>query len=329
MDARIARALVFIALIGISMGARRSTPNFVVETTDSQACERISQAAEYWRRELAISWLGQAMPDWSAPCRMTVTVGPNLGAGGATTFQFDRGEVFGWRMNIQGSLERVLDSVLPHEVTHMVFASHFRQPVPRWADEGGATSVEHSSEKMKHHHMLVQFLQTGRGIAFNQMFAMTDYPRDVMPLYAQGFSLAEYLIEQGGRRRYVEFLGEGMRTEHWGEAIQHYYGLTDLGVLQNTWLAWVKEGSPALAPRPEQAATAVVAQVEPRPRPEPNLVLHLNKDGSAVTARPTSGNAGQTAGDWRAAEPQSGTAQEASPGPALEQAARPQPINAP
>ena len=29
---------------------------------------------------------------------MTVQVGPNLGAGGATTFVFDRGEVFGWRM---------------------------------------------------------------------------------------------------------------------------------------------------------------------------------------------------------------------------------------
>ena len=43
--------------------------------------------------------------------------------------------------------------------------------------------------------MLVQFLRTDRGIAFNQMFAMTEYPRDVMPLYAQGYSLAEFLIQ--------------------------------------------------------------------------------------------------------------------------------------
>ena len=55
-------------------------------------------------------------------------------------------EVFGWDMKIQGSEERVLDSVLPHEVTHTIFASHFRQPLPRWADEGACTTVEHVSE---------------------------------------------------------------------------------------------------------------------------------------------------------------------------------------
>ena len=53
------------------------------------------------------------MPDWYRPCVMNVQVGPHLGAGGATTFLFDRGEVYGWRMNIQGLAERVLDSVLP------------------------------------------------------------------------------------------------------------------------------------------------------------------------------------------------------------------------
>ena len=84
--------------------------------------------------------------------------------------------------------------------------------MPRWADEGGATSVEHVSEKNKHRQMLSQFLRTGRGIAFNQMFAMTDYPPDIMPLYAQGYSLAEFLIETGGRRKYVEFLDDGLKS---------------------------------------------------------------------------------------------------------------------
>ena len=115
-------------------------------------------------------------------------------------------------MTIQGSAERLLDSVLPHEITHMIFASHFRRPLPRWADEGGATSVEHASERAKHHKMLVQFLQSNRGIAFNRMFAMKEYPRDIMPLYAQGYSLAEFLIQQGGRAEVLDFLGDGMET---------------------------------------------------------------------------------------------------------------------
>ena len=161
---------------------------------------------------------------------------------------FDRGEVFGWRMSIQGSPERVLDSVLPHEITHMIFASHFRQPLPRWADEGGATSVEHVSERTKHQRMLDQFLRTGRGIAFSQMFAMTEYPSDVMPLYAQGYSLAEFLIQTGGRRKYIEFLDDGLKNNDWSGAVARNYGMGDLGQLQNTWLAWVKQGSPAIGP---------------------------------------------------------------------------------
>ena len=37
---------------------------------------------------------------------------------------------------------RILDSVLPHEITHTIFATHFGQPLPRWADEGACTTVD-------------------------------------------------------------------------------------------------------------------------------------------------------------------------------------------
>jgi hypothetical protein len=279
MEARLLRALVAAAL-AVSMGASYPTPNFIVQTADPQLAEQIGKAGEKYRRELAIAWLGRTMPDWAQPCVMTVHVGPRLGAGGATTFLFDRGEVYGWRMNIQGSAERVLDSVVPHEITHMVFASHFRCPLPRWADEGGATSVEHSSELAKHHKMLVQFLRSSRGIAFNQMYAMTEYPQDVMPLYAQAFSLAEYLIMQGGKQKFVGYLAEGMKTDRWSAATQQHYGYRDLGALQNAWLAWVAQGFPAIQPRggqPEgKPAIQLASTGGKRPRPEPNLIYRIH-----------------------------------------------------
>ena len=67
-------------------------------------------------------------------------------------------------MKIQGSRERILDSVLPHEITHTIFATHFGRPLPRWADEGACTTVEHASEKAKQDKLLIQFLLTDRGI---------------------------------------------------------------------------------------------------------------------------------------------------------------------
>ena len=252
-------AALLAALLMVSMGASYRGANFIVETADPQMAARISQAAEQFRHDLAIEWLGQAMPNWAQPCTMTVQVAPHLGAGGATTFVFDQGEVFGWRMTIQGSAERVLDSVLPHEITHMIFASYFRRPLPRWADEGGATSVEHISEKQKHRQMLVQFLRTGHGIAFGQMFAMTEYPQDVMPLYAQGYSLAEYLIYHGGRKKFIAFLADGMHDGQWSAAVQRNYNIRDLPALQNTWVAWVAQGFPA-PPSAENNVMTAAAQ---------------------------------------------------------------------
>ncbi len=279
MEARIIRAALIAAVLFVSMGARHRSANFIIETPDPTFAKQVSQAAERYRHDLAVEWLGQAMPNWSQPCVMTVRTGANLGAGGATTFMFDRGEVFGWRMSIQGSRERLLDSVLPHEITHMVFASHFRRPLPRWADEGGATSVEHISERNKYRKMLYKFLQTGRGIAFNRMFAMKDYPPDVMPLYAQGYSLAEFLIGQHGRRKYVEFMGEGLNSNDWSGALRRCYGISNTAALQKDWLKWVCQGSPPLRLKQTHPATVptgdMLASAANQNRPEPNPVRHI------------------------------------------------------
>jgi hypothetical protein len=266
------------------MGARHRSANFIVETPDPRAAATIAETAERLRHDLAVEWLGAALPNWYQPCMMTVQIGPHLGAGGATTFVFDRGEVYGWRMNIQGSQERILDSVLPHEITHMIFASHFRQPLPRWADEGAATSVEHPSERAKHRQMLHQFLSTRRGIPFAQMFAMKEYPPDIMPLYAQAHSVAEYLIQLGGRRKYVEFVGDGLRTGDWAAAVARHYDLASLGTLQNSWLAWVQQGSPPLRPAKntdnlataQQLAAANPAQQPRQPSPAVGALTSAN-----------------------------------------------------
>jgi hypothetical protein len=224
------------------------TTNFVVSAPTPELAKEIGDAAEMWRRQLSTEWLGKEMPRWSKPCPINAQVAPGKGAGGATSFVFDRGEVFGWKMDIQGSRERILDSVLPHEVTHTIFASHFRQPLPRWADEGACTTVEHRSEIAKQERNLIQYLKTGRGIPFKQMFAMKEYPSDVMPLYAQGHSTAQWLIESRGREAFLTFLEDGMRDDNWERAVHQHYGFNDLITMQHAWNDWVKQGRPQLTP---------------------------------------------------------------------------------
>jgi len=222
------------------------TANFLVDAPTETLARRIGDAAEQYRHTLAVEWLGSPLPRWSRPCPIQAQVASHLGAGGATSFVFDKGEVFNWTMTIQGSEERILDSVLPHEITHTIFASHFRRPLPRWADEGACTTVEHPVERARQHRLLIEFLTTGRGIAFPEMFAMREYPADVLPLYSQGYSLARYLIERGGRHTYVAFVGDGLASDDWSGALTRHYGVRGgVAQLQHVWLDWVRQGCPA------------------------------------------------------------------------------------
>ncbi len=250
---------------GIANAARYQTANFVVNAPTPQLAKEIGDMAEHWRQTLSIDWLGKEMPAWARPCPIRAEVAPNLGAGGVTTFVFDRGEVFDWKMTVTGTRERVLDSVLPHEITHTIFACHFRQPLPRWADEGACTTVEHGSEIAKQEHLLIQFLKTGKGIPFGQMFAMKEYPRDVLPLYAQGHSLTRFLIGQHGQAAFLEFLADGMSDENWPRAVREHFGHASLFALQNDWLDWVKQGRPMLPG--EQEADVLLASNTPPPVP--------------------------------------------------------------
>jgi hypothetical protein len=91
-----------------------------------------------------------------------------------------------------------------------------------------------------------------------------------MPLYAQGHSVARYLIEQGGKRKYIAFVGDGLRDGNWPAAVRKHYGAQNLGELQTAWLGWVKQGSPPLARAAgPEAQLASASGRRPRPTPRP------------------------------------------------------------
>jgi hypothetical protein len=253
MEARVFRLATMMMAMHLAtaipaMGAEYRTKNFIVNAPTGEFAERVGKAAEYYRVKLAVAWLGKPLPgNWSSPCPITVRVG-QLGAGGATSFQFDRGEVFGWRMRIQGSEERILDSVLPHEISHMIFASHFRRPLPRWADEGAATLIEHESERRRQQLLLNEVMNDGTKFPLRQLLAMKEYPQDhrrVLTLYAQGYSLADYLIQKQGRRTFLKFLDDA-HNKDWDSAIRTHYKMNNTASLESKWNNWIMAGSPRL-----------------------------------------------------------------------------------
>lgn len=248
MEAHVLRMSLVATSLFFSTGATFRTPNFTVTAPSPELAKKVGKAAEVYRKELSTFWLGQPLPNWSRPCKLKVRPG-SIGAGGETRFQFIGKEVMNWDMYVQGSVERILDSVLPHEVNHTIFACHFRRPLPRWADEGAATLFEHRSEQVKQLGLLNQVLESSREfIDLERLLMMKEYPKGYRPMlimYAEGYALADFLVQQGGRQRYLKFLNDGER-HGWAAAIKSNYHHGGVKSLEKNWKAWIKAGMPKL-----------------------------------------------------------------------------------
>jgi hypothetical protein len=249
----VARLWVVVVILGsvASLGAQFRTKNFAVEAATPQLAQRVGEWAEYYRKQKAIEWLGQEMPTWGQPCPLKVTVTYG-GSGGATSFNFDSGRILSIDMRIEGTVDRLIASVLPHEVTHTVLAYYFRVPVPRWADEGGAVLSEDDQERSRHDGLVRQILNSrGRAIPLSRLFTLTQYPRDVMVLYAEGYSVTNFLVGKSkSRQAFLRFVADGMR-QGWDRAAQTHYGYRSVNELEEAWLQHLRDNprapSPAIA----------------------------------------------------------------------------------
>jgi hypothetical protein len=230
-------ALVWLAVPFLA-GASHRTANFVVEAPTPEVARQVGEQAEACRAAIARQWLGRELPSWATPCpiRVKLTRGE---AGGLTSFGFDRGRVTDQNMTVEGRLERILASALPHEITHTVFAAHFGGPMPRWADEGASLLSEDLRERRRHDKIAEDLLGRRGDLPLARLFVMEEYPSDLMGFYGQGYSISRFLIEMGGRPRFLRFVREGTQAG-WDTATRNHYGLASVRELDRAWRAWHK-----------------------------------------------------------------------------------------
>lgn len=211
------------------------TANFIVEAPTGRVARLIGAAAERHRKRLAQFWLGKELPRWPKPCPIKVTISTG-GTGAATSFAFDKGKVLSQEMHQEGSLDSVLATSLPHEVTHTILAHHFGRPVPRWADEGAAMMAEDAGEHRRNAKLLAELIAGGRAIPLRRLLPMMGYPPDVMTLYAQGYSLTRFLVAARDRKTFLAFVADGL-ADGWDSAVKVHYGYASVDKLERAWLA--------------------------------------------------------------------------------------------
>jgi len=233
----------FLAALGLLAvpaltGASHRTANFVAEADTPQVARAVAEHAEACRAAIAREWLGKDLPPWSTPCPIKVKLTRGE-AGGLTSFGFARGRVSDQTMSVEGRLDRVLASALPHEVTHTVFAAYFGGPMPRWADEGASLLSEDLRERRRHDQISLDLLASRGDFPLAKLFGMEDYPSDLMGFYGQGYSVSRFLVEMGGRPRFLQYVRDGLRSG-WDAATRAHYGLTDVRELDRAWRSWHK-----------------------------------------------------------------------------------------
>jgi len=272
----LAVTVVLLILAPATRAAEFTTENFVVHAPTKELAKTFGEYAEKYREEKAQEWLGKTMPKWSHRCPLQVKITPGR-TGGATTFTFSdrQGGVMSQEMEIFGDVPQLLNSVLPHEVTHTVLAYHFGQAVPRWADEGGSVLSENDKERYEHDIKCREFLNQGRGISLKHLFPMRDYPRDMIVLYAQGYSVSQYLIDLGGnglkgRQKFLQFVEAGMQGngKNW-EKDARVYGFDSIDDLQEKWIDNLRRPPVRLAARSH----------DNKGLPAPSAVASLTKGG--------------------------------------------------
>ena len=217
-------------------GASHRSANFVVEAKTPEVARRVAEHAELCRSTIAQAWLGHELPNWRTPCpiRVRLTAGE---AGGLTSFGFHQGRVSDQSMTVEGRLDRILASALPHEVTHTVFAAYFGGPMPRWADEGASLLSEDLVERNRHDRISIDLFARRGEMPLSRLFVVEDYPRDLMGFYGQGYSISRFLIEMGGRPRFLEFVRDGMKGG-WDNAARNHYQLANVRELDRAWRSW-------------------------------------------------------------------------------------------
>ena len=278
--------------------------SFIVYAKNWATAQAVADAAPRIYHNLSMEWFGARTTRPLEPFVIAVCEDSSVGAGGSTQmyhYAKDPTEFVGCYM--QGSKERILDSVLPHELTHALTARHFNRPVPRWADEGIATLPEHPSETIKRQNGVEALVKNNTARPAAEIFARLEYPnaKEVLPFYDQGYSLSKFLIARGeaiekieqdgiqlsGKRRFTHFLQHlidvNSNPVSVERTLKELYGFKSMKALDESWKWWVKnESNPMLALTTLDASQLNSPMYQYRP---PALGTSIAPSASASAAR--------------------------------------------
>ncbi len=142
------------------------------------------------------------------------------------------------RIDLAGDNPNLLNAALPREVTHVVLADIFPNPLlPRWADEAMAILAEPRANVERYLQALPRCRREGGLVAVGQLLTATDFPdaAGITGFYVESISLVDMLVNERGAKAFAIFLQDARRYGY-EKALERNYQIHGFAELQERWL---------------------------------------------------------------------------------------------
>ena len=198
--------------------------------------QRASGLEPHFRQKVKV-FLYRTQAEYTAATREDAVTGGMSQFLGRPNRNLTRPEIHSWQTS-----PRLLKSVLPHELMHLIVSSNLRrqEDLPRALHEGFAVWVEPEFRHRYYLDFLGARLRSQAFIPLNALLAMPDYPKDRDFFYAEGYALVTYLMEKHGTPKTVALITEAGK-DAFGERLLALTAAPSLEELETRWRAWLRK----------------------------------------------------------------------------------------
>jgi hypothetical protein len=228
----------------------------------TKEAEEVAQRCEKLRASLAdVYGLDSGNDKWQPRCQIFLfqnkqKYGAVVGRAameslGSSLVTPDTGVVKSRRIDLRTDVKNYLEEVLPHELTHVLIADHFREgPPPLWYDEGLALLADSKTKQTLHLRDLRNGMSRGSAFSLQDLLTANQYPSAdrVSVFYGQCASVARCLSNHAGTQKVHEFV---RRSQEVGAnlALQETYGIAGVTELETLWRKNLTSPAPIIPAR--------------------------------------------------------------------------------
>jgi hypothetical protein len=215
----------------------------IMHNQPKELVDRVGRVAEDTRLKLQKKWFGDDAIDWDGRCsiylhsdraKYTAKAGIPNALGHTRTFSWGK-DIQSRSIHLPAQQPKMLEDVLPHEVSHSVLAVRFQGKTPRWADEGMAMLAETPPAIAECVGRLKQYKKDHNLFALD-ILMQTDETDHFQSLeyYSQSASLVQFLTGLKGPQVFTGFLQTSIAKDY-PSALKQHYEITGFSDLQKRW----------------------------------------------------------------------------------------------